>query len=882
MNEAPLRVLCEYLSDPVGLDTPSPCFSWIYDCPVPGLSQTRYRIRAADGDAPVWDTGWVASSGTANIPYAGSPLVSGRLYSYTVELTASDGREAKSPVHTFTTGLMGADAEWKAMWIGGPSVERHAFWYRRDLHLDRTPERAVAFVASPNYHILSVNGGKIGDAVLNNAWTDCAKTILYATYDLTGILARGDNALGIASGNGWHNLRMSEDCVGAGENIFSMQILLMHADGSREWILTGLEEWRYTTDGPVTYNGIYNGETYDARKEMPGWDSPGYIEPESLRWADPVEHEPPGGLFRAQTLEPIKVVGHIRPVAIHDVGDGSYSVDFGQNFAGWVRLTIRGEAGTAITMKFAEIAHDDHSVNQANLRLARATDTYILKGGGEEVYEPSFTYHGFRHMQVFGLSGKPEPDMFIGCVVRSAVERIGGFECDSPLLNRLYKNIVWTEAGNLHGLPTDCPQRDERLGWLNDMTVRNECALYNFRLPQLYAKWMRDIRDAQGAATGAITDTAPFLRYGQRPADPVSASFLLIPWNLYLHYGDKRIIEENYGAMAKWVGYLLRNSVGHVVKYSQMGDWAGPIAGADPKSIGAGAVSGITPTRLIGSCFLHYDCLLMALMADALGRDADAAFYRDGAENVRQGVLKAYFNGAEKYFATGSQGSNTLPLYLGIEEKDDREAVLRNLVDDIVEKHNTSLTTGNLCTRYIIEVLLENGFEDLAHSLLTRTEYPGWGYMIENGATTIWERWEHVTGGSLIYMASHNHPMNGAVGVAFHKHLAGIRPDAARPGFANIVIRPIAPAKMRHAEATLASIRGTIRSAWRVEDDGAFVLEADIPFNCAADVHVPLRGVPADRARLTLGGQPVDFIRENGYLRINVLSGKHVFRLSQQ
>ena len=242
-------------------------------------------------------------------------------------------------------------------------------------------------------------------------------------------------------------------------------------------------------------------------------------------------------------------------------------------------------------LKYAELIHEDYSVNPISLRRARATDIYTLKGGEEEIYEPRFTYHGFRYVQIYGLEERPGADRFTGCVVRSDVCRVGAFSCDNKLLNQLYSNIVWTEGSNLHGLPTDCPQRDERLGWLNDMTVRNECALYNYRLPQLYEKWLQDIRDAQGERTGAITDTAPFIRYGLRPADPVSTSFLLIPWNTYLHYGDVRIIEQNYEAMRRWVGYLKRNSNGYVLRYSQMGDWAAPVSGTDLGSIGSGAVS---------------------------------------------------------------------------------------------------------------------------------------------------------------------------------------------------------------------------------------------------------------------------------------------------
>lgn len=891
MDTATLAVFCEYLTNPVGLDTPAPRFSWSCATAVGASGQTGYRIKvaktAADLAAPrslVWDSGHVVSAASVNIPYGGDRLETGNTYFYAVTLVLDNGDTMESPVQTFTMGL--ADGEpWRAMWIGGPAVEKHTFWYRRELALAERPRKALAFVASPNYHILSVNGAPVGDAVLDTAWTDCAKTVLYATHDITDSLVRGDNVLGLAVGNGWHNLRLSEDGVGGGENMFSLQLLLIGEDGASRWILSDLGDWLFTTDGPIVYNGIYNGETYDARLEMDGWDRPGGLAglPERVRWAEPVEHEPPGGNYKAQTLEPIKVVGHIRPVAIHAVGDGSYGVDFGQNFAGWARLRVRGKAGDTITMKFAELENADHSVNQGNLRLARATDSYTLKGGGEEVHEPRFTYHGFRYMQVFGLSAEPGPETFTGCVVRSAVRQIGSFHCDQEVVNKLYQNILWTEGSNLHGLPTDCPQRDERLGWLNDMTVRNECALYNFRLPQLYAKWLGDIRDAQGVRTGAVTDTAPFRRYGLRPADPVSSSFLLVPWNLYLHYGDKRVIEENYDAMKRWVGYLKRNSTGYVVKYSQMGDWAGPIFGTDPGSIGAGAVSAITPTRFVGTCYFHYNCELLAKMAAVLGRDEDAARYRAEAVRIRDAIYGKYFDANRKCFATNSQASNTLPLYLGLVEPGDREGVLANLVSDIVDAHGTSLTTGNLCTRYIVEVLLENGREDVAFDLLTRTEYPSWGYMIANQATTVWERWEHITEGPLLYMASHNHPMNGSVGVCFHKHLAGIRPDETRPGFARVVVKPRVPSRMRHASAGIETIRGKVRSAWNVLDDGSFSLEVEIPFNSDAAVHLPLRGADAGRVGIAMNGAAVPAgdiaarATADGYVMLEVPSGVHRF-----
>ncbi len=415
-----------------------------------------------------------------------------------------------------------------------------------------------------------------------------------------------------------------------------------------------------------------------------------------------------------------------------------------------------------------------------------------------------------------------------------------------------------------------CPQRDERLGWLNDMTVRNEGALYNYRLPQLYEKWLQDIRDAQGEKTGAITDTAPFVRFGLRPADPVSTSFLLIPWNTYLHYGNKKIIVQNYEAMKLWVNYLKRNSDNYIVRYSQMGDWAAPISGTDLKSIGSGAVSTITPTILMGTGYFYYDCVLMSKMAHILGNKEDEIFYLREAENIKEAFQARFYNKDKKFYANNSQAGNTFPLYLGLVPEQDKSEVLQRIKDDIV-KNKMHLTTGNLCSRYVIEVLFQNGEEDLAYELLTQTEYPSWGYMIENGATTIWERWEKVDApGPLDRMASHNHPMNGAVGVCFHKYLAGINPNEAETGFGHIVIKPVIPSKLQFVDCELESIRGIIRSGWKKsKNDITFYYE--IPFNSTATIYLPIK----NRRKSDINITSKDLMIQNGEL-IKAASCIHV------
>ncbi|MCI8466048.1 MAG: family 78 glycoside hydrolase catalytic domain [Lachnospiraceae bacterium] len=866
-----IRVFCEYMQNPVGIDMEHPRFSWLAEGGKPVGGQRSYRILVAksEGDLKdktslVWDSGEQISGDRLNIPYAGEKLETAETYYFQVLLTDLEGETFASETGTFVMGILDADP-WKADWLGGPWMEEWAFWFRSAISIEKKVKNAFVYVVSPNYYVLTVNGKRCTDAVLQNANTDSRKTVLYATYPVKDFLQQGENVLGVELGNGWKALQMSRDEAGLGEHSFSLQMLLNYEDGTSRWIYSKSEDWYYTNRGPLLENSIYHGETYDARLELTGWDRPGYrMEESEAPWYQAVEFEPEEGTIRAQILEPIKVVAERKPEKIYKIGDGSYTFDMGQNYAGWSRLKVRGERGTKIRMVHSELIHDDHTVNQISLRGMRATDTYILKGEGEEIYEPDFTYHGYRYVQVFGLPLEPGEDTITGCVVRSAVEPIGEFCCDNALLNQLQKNINWTEESNLHSIPTDCPQRDERLGWINDMTVRNEGALYNFRLAQLYTKWLQDVRDTQGKKTGAITDTAPFRVFGCRPADPVGAITFLLPWNLYLHYKDTNVMEACYETNRKLAAYLKRNSTDYVMRWATMGDWASPVKDTDMSSIGGGAVSMVTPPRMMATAYFYYDCCLMARMAGVLGKKEDEAFYKEEAGRIKEAFLRTYYDKEKKYFCTNSQGSNTIALYMGLAPEEDREEILRNLVTDIVETNDTHLTTGNLCSRYIVEVLLENGYRDVAYDLLTQTTYPSWGYMIENGATTIWERWEKITDECVMSrMASYNHPMYGAVGVCFYKHFAGIRPDETDPGFKKVLIHPIIPTKLKHVQAKVDTMAGRIVSEWKKEEDGSFVMKVEIPFGSTGEVRVPLEELGLTLSEVLVNGKELSLHKES-------------------
>jgi len=753
------NLLCEYALNPLGIDVTSPRFSWQLIHWQRGQIQSAYQVLVAislseldRNRGNMWDSGKVATDQSVNVVYRGDPLQSSRTYYWKVRTWDKNGQVSPySEVATFEMGLLGKDG-WQDEWIGWTAGKAgEALLFRKEFTLDKSISRARAYVSGLGYYELQVNGKKVGDHVLDPGWTEYTKTVLYVAYDVTEYLREGENVVGVMAGDGWY---------GSPRMIFQMNMDFV--DGTTRSIASD-PTWKVAS-GPITKDSIYDGEVYDARLEKPGWDTPSYKE-SPLEWAGAQRLESPGGVLRAQMLEPIKIVETVTPVEINNPKPGIYVYDIGQNIAGWCRLTVEGPKGARVALRFAEILYEDGTVNQENLRSAQATETYILKGEGREVYEPRFTYHGFRYVQMTGFPGIPKLENLQGRVVRSAVEPVGSFTCSNDLLNQIHKNIVWTESNNLHSVPTDCPQRNERMGWLNDMTVRAEEAIYNFNMARLYTKWLRDIRDAQNKDTGAITDTAPS-KWGFSPADPVSC-YVFIAWYLYQYYGDRRILEEYYEGMKQWVDFLSTKTTNYIVSYTRFGDWCTPIKDCIPPDssevpadsrgalISIGSYPANTPGNLVSTAYYHYNTLVLSRIARILGKIEDAAQYVHLAEKTKESFSKQFFNANAAQYATGSQGSNSLPLFLNLVPEDKKEAVLKNLVKNIMETHQGHLNTGNQCTKYMMEVLTELGKGDVAYAIATQTTYPGWGYMISKGATTIWERWEHMTGPE---MNSHNHP----------------------------------------------------------------------------------------------------------------------------
>lgn len=850
-----------------GVGTPdallgNPVFTW--NCSGVEAFQTHYRLRVCgEGQRSVWDSGWIPSSQSVGLSYDGEALQSNTDFTAFVSVRCDNGQEIGSGPALFSTGLP-RGGKWDAGWLVTPTPWATAPLFRRRFFLPNKVRRARLFITGLGYYEASFNGMRVGDHRLDPAWTDYDRRVYYAAYDVTGLLHEGDNVWGVMLGGGWYVF------PGHRIPIFSAQLCVQSADGTQQWLRTDPQEgWMTLPHGPVAKNSVYGGEVYDARLEKLGWDTVAFDEtaPGSGVWEPAIETEPPCGQILPQTAEPIRVVRQVAPVSVRQTAPGVSVVDFGQNLAGVVQLRTDCPEGTHIVLRHAEMIGVDGTLNTLNLRGAAATDEYISRGQ-PAVYEPRFTYHGFRYVEVSGLGAAVEPNSIQALCLRSDVAVRGHFQCADELVNRIQRMCVWTESNNLHSVPTDCPQRDERLGWLNDLTVRAEEAVYNFDMHRFYAKYMDDIADEQGPQTGAISDTVPHIRYGGKPADAVCSSYLILPWLLYEHYADIELLRRHYRGMSAWVGYLQRQTREGIVQYSYYGDWASPIGGSIADSEGAGAVSSITPGKLMSTGFLLMNARLMSAMATALGKPQDAAGYDALAERTKEAFNRAFLNRETGSYATGSQAANTFALYLGVTPTEYRERVVENLVRDLLA-HGTHLTTGNLCSRYILDVLSDNGYLDLAYDLVTQTTYPSWGYMLACGATTVWERWEHVISGPQLGMASHDHPMYATVSAWFYKYLVGIR--AAAPGFSTFTVRPYPPKKLRWAQAGLMTVRGPVKIRWE-QGDCRFSVDIQVPFNSRCTLELPEQY----GKELTVDGTRTDGVSlSDGRTQVALDPGKH-------
>lgn len=845
MNISHLR--CEYAEHPLGIDIPRPRFSWRLQSDRPGARQTAYQILATSSGETLWDSGKTESDQSHLVEYAGPPLRSGQRVEWRVRAWDEDGQPTDwSETAWFEMGLLDP-ADWRAAWIGSFLVGSArasvpAPYLRKTFRLEKPPVRARLYITALGLYEAWLNGQRVGDAVLPPGWTDYHVRVRYQTYDVTGLLWPGENALGAILGDGWYcgHVEWRERQLYGDRPKLLAQLVITDADGN-ETVIVSDSSWKHHF-GPLTEADLLHGEHYDARREFPGWDAPGF---DDSAWF-PVETfpHPPGLKLVAQNGPLVKAHEHLTPVEMREIREWAgnrYIFDLGQNMTGVVRIRLRGAAGATVRIRYAEMLNPDGSLYTANLRTARATDYYTCKGEGEETWTPRFTFHGFRYVELAGPIEPPTRESVTGIVWHSENPVTGAFECSDPLINQLHRNILWGWKGNTVDVPTDCPQRDERMGWTGDAQVFSRTANFLTQSAAFWAKWLQDLEDAQ-SPEGHIPPTAPStnaIRTGDGGPAWADAA-VIVPWHAYLAYGDRRILAERYGMMKRFVDSLTAEAPDGIRVHPARDPWGG--FGDWLALDGSGKLDGGTPKDLIGTAFYAYSARLLAQMAEALGYAEDAAAYAALSERVRAAFQRRYVT-PEGFVSGNTQTSYVLALAFDLLPEDAIPSAMDWLTRDILRR-DTHLSTGFVGTSYLPFVLSRYGRADLAYALLFQKTWPSWLYAVTQGATTIWERWDGWTqdkGFQDPSMNSFNHYAYGAIGDWLYRAVAGIDTDPREPGYKHILLHPRPGPGLTHVRAALESPYGLIVSAWRIEN-GRFDWDVTIPPNARATLTLPVSG----------------------------------------
>ena len=702
---------------------------------------------------------------------------------------------------------------------------------RREFDVTRKVARATAYLSGLGLSELYLNGAKVGDQVLSPALSEYPKRVFYVTHDVSAQVKPGRNAIGVWLGNGRFfaprsTVPFNTPCYGFPKVLLQLEV--DYADGSRETIVSDAS-WRLTADGPIVVNNEYDGEEYDARKEMPGWAKPGFHD---SGWQAAQVVSAPGGQLSAQMMEPIRVTGRLKPVSLKEIKPGVFIYDLGQNMVGWCQIKVRGPAGTQVSLRHAETLKPDGSLYLDNIRGARVTDIYTLKGKGEEVYEPRFTYHGFRYVEVTGFPGKPTLASLAGHVVNDDVATAGEFTCSQPTINKFYRNIVWGVRGNYRSISTDCPQRDERQGWLGDRSAESKGETYLFDIAALYAKWTQDMADAQ-KPNGSISDVCPsyWPMYNDNVTWPSSA--VIIPGALVDQYADVAHLARLYPSMVKWIDHMSSYITNDIITKDNYGDWCVPPE--DPKLIHSKDPARKTAPAILATSYFHQCLKLVAGYAKLLDKPEDSQRFSALAEKLKTALNDRFYNREKGCYDNGSQTSCVLPLAFDMVPVGEGERVFGHLVDKITNETKGHVGTGLVGGQWLNRVLTEGGRPDIVYRFATNTAYPSWGYMVEKGATTVWELWNGDTADPA--MNSGNHVMLvGDLVIWFYECLAGIKP--VQPGFKHILMKPHPVGDLKFVKATHRSPYGWITSEW-TRKDGKFDWTITVPPNSSATVCVP-------------------------------------------
>jgi alpha-L-rhamnosidase len=846
---------CEYLVNPMGIDVTTPRLSWILESGRRSCMQNAYQVLVASSaetlqhnKGDLWNSGKVKSDQSNQIVYKGKPLKSRMLCYWKVRVWDNSGHVSDfSEPAAWTMGLLKSD-DWQAKWIGydaaPPAVYNEAKPPKEDLVLPPPPylrksflvnkpvKRAVVYASALGLYELHINGKRVGKDYFTPGWTDYTKRVYYQTYDVTDMLTPSGNAIGAILADGWYagyiGFGKKREHYGSEPRLL-VQLEIEYTDGTRQVVATD-KSWK-AAYGPIFEADFLMGETYDSRREMMDWCSYWFND---VSWDNVAVKDKINAMIQAYPGVTVQKVLQIDAKKIAEPNKGSFVFDMGQNFAGWVRLKANGQAGTKIVLRFAEMLNPDGTIYTKNLRAARCTDTYILKGSGEETWEPQFTYHGFRYVEVTGYPGEPALDAITGVVVQSNTPRVGFFECSNPMVNQLYKNIVWGQRSNFIEVPTDCPQRDERLGWTGDAEIFIRTATYNMDVSAFFTKWLVDLEDAQ-SPQGAFPDVAPRkVAMGDGTAAWGDAG-VICPWTIYKVYDDKRVIDKHFESMKKWIDYLRANSKDLLRPNKGYGDWV--------------SIASDTPKDVIATAYFAYSTRLLSKMAAAIGRGNEAKEYEELFGRIRNAFNKAYVS-EDGRIKGDTQTCYLLGLYFDLLPADKRRLAADHLVERIKAK-NWHLSTGFVGLSYLLPTLTETGHLDVAYRLLENDTFPSWGYSIKNGATTIWERWDGWTkekGFQDPGMNSFNHYAFGSVGRWLFNTVGGIDTDG--PGYKTIIIHP-QPGNMTSTKASYDSINGNIISDWQLKGN-TFTLNVTVPANTTATVYIPADSVK----NITESGKP--------------------------
>jgi alpha-L-rhamnosidase len=874
---------CELLVNPQGIDCSSPRLSWEIKTKGRDVRQESYHILVASSlkklnadEGDLWDSQPVKSDVSTFVPYAGKKLESRAQCFWKVKVTTNKGDLGWSKPASWSVGLTN-QADWTAKWTGlkkdshGDVPTTVAKYLRKEFEIAQKPVKATLYISGLGLYKLYINGKKIGDQELSPTPTDYSKVVKYNTFDVSKEVTKGKNALATILGNGRYAIQ-KRGMRHFGFSRMILQLELEYADGSRQTVASD-DSWKVSIDGPVRDNDEYDGEVYNALKEMPGWDKPGF---DDSKWLKAELMEDPGGKLEAQLNRNIKVMEVIKPVGIKQLNDSIHILDMGQNMVGWVSMKVRGKAGDRVKLRFAESLKEDGSMYMANLRGAKVTDRYTLKGVGTEIWEPAFVYHGFRFVEITGYPGTPAITDFEGKVVYDEVDVIGQFETSNSTINQIYKNAYWGIRGNYRGMPTDCPQRDERQGWLGDRAVGSHGESFIFDINNLYVKWLDDIEQSQ-RETGSVPDVAP--NYWSVYSDNMTwpGAYLIIANMLYEQYGNSEPIIKHYESMKKWMQYMREKyMVDSIMTKDRYGDWCMPPE--KPELIHSKDSTRITNASVLGTTFYYRMLCLLERFAKIQNKPDEAKAFAEEAVIIKNAYNNKFFNKETAQYSNNTVTANILSLCYGMVPEGYKEKVFKNIVDKTEKDFNGHVSTGLVGIQWLMRGLSENGRADLAYKIATNRDYPSWGYMIENDATTIWELWNGNTADPS--MNSHNHVMLlGDLIVWYYEYLAGIQNTAGSTGFKKITMRPYMINGLDYVKASYNSVHGEIKSAWN-KDDAHFHWNITVPCNTTATVYVPA----SDKAQVTESGknasesEGVKFVKtEGGYVVFEVGSGDYSF-----